>query len=145
MSDCIFCDIIARTAPASVVYEDDIVLAIMDIGAVNPGHVLVIPKQHFALMGEMDEETGAYLFKVTMRLVQAVRRSGLRCEGVNLFLADGEAAFQEVPHVHMHVLPRFEGDPFKIDADWDVRPARDELDRNAARIRAALDPQQPDG
>ncbi|WP_405885079.1 MULTISPECIES: HIT family protein [unclassified Streptomyces] len=74
-------------------------------------------------------------------LARALRRSGLLCEGVNLFLADGEAAFQEVFHVHLHALPRFAGDPFRIDADWRVHE-RDQLDVTAAAVRdglAALD------
>ncbi len=124
-------------APASVVYEDHIVIAIMDICPVNPGHAMVIPKKHIPYMADMDEDTGAHLFKITMRMEQAIRRSGVKCEGINLFLADGEAAFQEIFHLHMHILPRFKGDPFKIDADWSVNPPREELDGIAAKIRSA--------
>jgi histidine triad (HIT) family protein len=141
MSDCVFCGIVAGDIPASVVYEDDVVIAIMDTTPVNPGHTLVIPKKHFSYMSDMDEETGMHLFKVTMRVERAIRGSGVRCEGTNLFLADGEAAFQEVFHLHMHVFPRFKGDPFKIDADWSVRPSREELDRIAASIRGAYEAQ----
>jgi len=136
VSDCIFCKILAGKLPASIVYEDDIVMAVMDIGPVNPGHVIVIPKKHVPFMADMDEDTGMHLFKITMRMEQAIRESGVRCEGINLFLADGEAAFQEVFHLHMHVIPRFKGDPFKIDADWSVRPPRAELDEVANRIRS---------
>ncbi|WP_430378158.1 HIT family protein [Streptomyces sp. B1-3] len=71
------------------------------------------------------------------QLGRALRRSGLRCEGVNLFLADGEAAFQEVFHVHLHVFPRFTGDPFRIDADWRVKE-RDQLDKTVAAVRGGL-------
>ena len=137
MSNCIFCDILAGEAPASFVYEDDIVIAIMDISPVNPGHVMVIPREHIPCMADMDEKTGAHLFKITMRIEQAIRGSGVRCEGINLFLADGEAAFQEVFHLHMHIFPRFKGDHFKISADWSVRPPREELDDIAERIRSA--------
>ncbi len=139
MSDCVFCDIIAEDLPASVVYEDNTLMAIMDINPVNLGHVIVIPKKHIPYMADMDEDTGAHLFKITMRLQQAVRRSGVRCEGINLFLADGEAAFQEVFHLHMHVIPRFKGDEFKISADWSVKPPREELDELAAQIRGVYD------
>jgi histidine triad (HIT) family protein len=141
MSDCVFCDIVAGELPASVVYEDDVLIAIMDIAPVNPGHTMVIPKKHFAYMADMDEETGMHLFRVTMRVERAIRGSGVRCEGTNLFLADGEAAFQEIFHLHMHVFPRFKGDAFKIDADWSVRPAREGLDRIAASIRRAYEAQ----
>ena len=137
MGDCIFCDIIAGEAPASVVYEDDVVICIMDIGPVNPGHLMVIPKKHITYMADMDEDTGTHLFRITMRMQQAVRRSGVKCEGINLFLADGEAAFQDVFHLHMHIIPRFRGDPFRIDADWSIRPSREELDSIAAGIRDA--------
>ena len=138
MEPCVFCDIIAGNAPASVVYEDERVIAFLDIGPVNTGHILVIPKQHISSMADMDEATGMHLFVVTMRMAAAIRRSGIRCEGINLFLADGEGAFQEVFHLHMHVLPRFAGDAFRISADWSVRPEREELDAVAAQIRRAI-------
>jgi histidine triad (HIT) family protein len=137
MSDCVFCGIVAGTESASVVYGDDLVLVIMDIGPVNTGHVMVIPKRHAASLVDLDEATGMHLFRIAQRTAAAIRRSGLRCEGINLFLADGEAAFQEVFHVHLHVLPRFQGDTFKINADWSVHPPRAELDAVAAQIRAA--------
>ena len=137
MADCVFCDIVAGQAPASVVYEDDIVIAIMTIGPVTPGHLLVMPKQHIPYMAGMDEHTAMHLFKITLQMSQAMRSSGIRCEGINLFLADGEAAFQEIFHLHMHVFPRFKGDAFKIDADWSVRPSRKELDQIAEQLRRA--------
>jgi histidine triad (HIT) family protein len=138
-NDCVFCEIAEGRSPASIIYEDDVVMAIMDIGPINPGHAMVIPRRHFAYMADMDEATGMHLFKVTMRLQQAIRNSSVRCEGINLFLADGEAAFQEILHLHMHVFPRFKGDPFTIDADWSVHPPREELDRIAADIREAYE------
>lgn len=137
MSDCVFCDIVAGKAPASVVYQDDVVLAFMDIAPINPGHVVVIPKKHLPYMADMDESTGMHLFRATMRIQQAIRNSGVRCEGVNLFVADGEAAGQEVFHLHILLFPRFKGDSFRVNVDWSVRPPREELDETAARIRAA--------
>ena len=139
MSECVFCDIVAGKSPASVVYQDEVVIAIMTIGPINPGHVMVMPKKHIPYMADMDEDTGMHLFKITMRMERAVRRSGVRCEGTNLFLADGEAASQDVFHLHMHVFPRFKGDSFRIDADWSVMPSRKELDAIAARIRSAYE------
>ena len=132
-----FCEIVAGRSPASVVYEDDLCLAIMTIGPVNPGHLLVLPKVHAPYLADLDEATGMHLFAVAMRMAAAIRASGLRCEGINLFLADGEAAFQEVFHLHLHVFPRFNGDDFGISADWSVSPSREELDTNAALIRRA--------
>nr|WP_189314570.1 HIT family protein [Streptomyces brasiliensis] len=83
------------------------------------------------------EDVGVQVWKVAHKLGRALRRSGLRCEGVNLFLADGEAAFQEVFHVHLHVFPRFTGDPYRIEADWCVQ-GRDQLDKTAAAVRGGL-------
>ncbi len=139
-ADCVFCAIVAGTAPASVIYDDAEVLAFLDIRPVTPGHLLVIPKRHAPLLADLDEATGAPVFRVAMRLARAVRASGLRCEGINLFLADGEAAGQEVFHTHLHVIPRFAGDGFRIDADWgSVMPPRAELDAIAAQLRDAYE------
>jgi histidine triad (HIT) family protein len=137
--DCVFCKIVAGELPASKVYEDDLLLGLMTIGPVTPGHAMVIPRKHVPYLGDLDPEVGAHLFLVTQKLAQAIRESGLRCEGINLFLADGEAAFQEIFHSHLHVFPRYEGDPFKLVADWDAHPPREELDQNAGLIRAAFE------
>lgn len=138
MDACVFCEIVAGESPASVVHEDDRALAFMDIRPAIPGHLLVVPKRHAAYLADLDEETGGHLFRVGMRTAAALRSSGLRCEGVNLFLADGEAAGQEVFHVHLHGFPRFAGDAVRIDADWSAAPPRTELDEVAARIRTAI-------
>ena len=111
----------------------------MDINPVNPGHVLVVPKAHLPNLADMDEATGEHLFKIAMRMARALRRSGIRCDGVNLFLADGAEAGQEVPHVHLHVIARFEGDAFKIEADWSAPPPRQELDDCADQLRRAYE------
>jgi len=138
VEDCIFCKIVAKEAPASVLFQDDRVLAFMDILPINPGHLLVIPKEHLPELEDLDEELAGYLFKIALRLEKALRRSGLPVEGVNLFLADGEVAFQEVFHTHLHVIPRLKGDSFKITAAWSVSPTREELDRVAGQIRDAV-------
>jgi histidine triad (HIT) family protein len=137
MSACIFCDIVAGDAPSSVVYGDDTVLAFMDINPINPGHIVIIPKKHVPCMADLDEDTGTHLFRTTMRMVQAIRHSGVKCEGVNLLLADGEAAGQEVFHLHILVFPRYKGDSFRASADWSVKPSRQELDEVAVSIRKA--------
>ena len=137
VDECILCRIVAGTLESSPVYEDEQVLAFMDIQPVTRGHLLVIPKAHAPYLSDLDEELGMSVFRIAQRLAGALRASGLPCEGVNLFLADGEAAFQEVFHVHLHVFPRTVGDGFRIEADWQVRP-RAELDAAAARVRAAL-------
>jgi histidine triad (HIT) family protein len=137
MSTCIFCDILNGKAPASFVHQDEWCAAFMDIRPVNPGHVLVIPRQHAASLGELDEEAGAHLFRLGQRLAAALRQSGLRCEGVNLFLADGEAAGQEVFHVHLHVFPRYRGDGFglKFNPRYFLPTSRQEMEETADKIR----------
>jgi histidine triad (HIT) family protein len=131
---CVFCEIVAGRAPASVVAEDDLALCFLDIQPINPGHVLVVPKTHAASLDELDEEIGGHLFKVAMRVQAAIRDSGVRCEGVNVFVADGESAGQDVFHVHLHVFPRFPGDGLTITYDWSHTPTRSELDEVAAAL-----------
>jgi diadenosine tetraphosphate (Ap4A) HIT family hydrolase len=136
MSNCTLCDLVARAIPVSVAYEDSTIFAFMDIKPVNYGHVVIVPKKHIVYLAELDEDTGAELFKVTMKMAQAVRHSEVKCEAVNLFLADGEAAGQEEFHVHMHVIPRYEDDRFRLQIDYPARPTREELDKIAERIRS---------
>jgi histidine triad (HIT) family protein len=135
--DCVFCRIVAGTADASVVYEDDRLLAFCDLNPVNPGHLLIIPKIHSVGLVDLDESDGSQRFRVAQRLATAVRSSGLRCEGVNLFLADDKAAGQEVFYVHLHVFPRYVGDRFRLDSGR-RRASRRGLDAIAARVRAVL-------
>jgi diadenosine tetraphosphate (Ap4A) HIT family hydrolase len=137
--DCVFCAIVAGTAEASVVHADEHVVAFMDIRPFTPGHLLVIPRRHCAGLAELDPSDGALMFAAARRLAGRLRRSGLPCEGVNLFLADGVAAGQEVFHVHLHVLPRTPGDGLRIRADWRF-PPRAELDEQAALLRGLPDP-----
>jgi histidine triad (HIT) family protein len=135
---CVFCEITAGRAPASVVLEDDVAVCFLDIQPVNPGHLLVVPRSHVPGLSELDPETGTHLFAMALRTQEAVRASGLRCEGINILVADGAGAGQEVPHVHLHVIPRFDGDSLKINYDWSTAPTRGELDDAARRIRTAL-------
>ena len=137
---CVFCEILAGEEPASFLYRDDRCSAFMDIQPVNTGHLLVIPNRHARRLADLDEETGASMFRVAQRLAGALRQSGLRCEGVNLFLADGEAAGQEVFHVHLHVIPRYHGDGFgfRFSPAYFKLPERPDLDQLAEQIRSSL-------
>jgi len=137
LNNCIFCKIIGGAIPASVVYEDEHALAFMDINPVNPGHTLVVPKAHFQEVGEMDEAIGAHLFKVAMRVEKALRKSGLRCEGINILQNNGAAAFQDVMHVHLHVIPRYRGDDLKV--HWGAKSAeRQDLEEAAKSIKKQM-------
>jgi histidine triad (HIT) family protein len=135
--DCVFCRILAGELPASLVHEDQNCVVLMDIQPVTQGHMLVIPRAHAPNLAALDPRTGGHLFQVGQRTAAALYASGLPCEGVNLFLADGEAAGQDVFHVHLHVFPRFEGDGFglKFAPSYFELPPRQELDDAAAQIR----------
>jgi histidine triad (HIT) family protein len=138
--DCIFCRIVARELPSSSIYEDERVLAFMDIQPVNPGHTLVIPKRHAAYLADLTSDLTGHMAVTGQRVAAAIRASGLRCEGINFFLADGVAAGQEVFHVHLHVFPRFAGDGFglRFGPNYKQRPPRSELDAAATKLRKVL-------
>lgn len=112
----------------------------MDIRPVTSGHVLVVPRRHADGLADLDEEDAAETFKVARRMGVALRTSGVvRCEGVNLFVADGAAAMQEVFHFHLHVVPRYRGDSFRLTANRSHHPPREELDRIATALHASLE------
>jgi uncharacterized protein YhfF/diadenosine tetraphosphate (Ap4A) HIT family hydrolase len=145
MDNCIFCEIVKGDSPASIIFEDQTCIAFMDIQPVNLGHALVIPKVHAASLSELNPDIGGHLFQAAQRTAQAIRKSQIRCEGINLFLADGEAAGQDVFHVHLHVIPRYSGDGFGFnfsDQYWQ-KPSREELDASAKIIVAGFVEQQP--
>jgi diadenosine tetraphosphate (Ap4A) HIT family hydrolase len=137
--DCLLCRIVAGTEEASVVYQDNRVLALCNLYPVNPGHPLVIPKRHAVDLVGLDEEDGRQVLSLGQRLARAIRHTDLRCEGINLFLADGEVAGQEIFHAHLHVIPRYAGDRFRLSSGQSSVPtARADLDAVADTVRAAL-------
>ena len=140
MTKCVFCEILAGKLPSSQIYRDELCTAFLDIQPVNPGHLLIVPNSHAAFLSELEEETGAQMFRVAHRLAHALRKSGVKCEGANFFLADGEAAMQEVFHVHLHVFPRYPGDGFglRFGPAYFQKPTRAELDSVAKKIRDVL-------
>ena len=140
MNACVFCDILAGKLPSSLVSKDDLCCAFMDIQPVNPGHVLIIPTYHASSLAQLDEESGAHIFRTAQHIAKALRGSGLKCEGINFFLADGSAAGQEVFHVHLHVCPRYKDDGFglRFGPEYGKRPTRKELDDIANKLRIKL-------
>ena len=138
MSDCIFCAIVRGEAPASFTHEDDTVVAFMDIQPITHGHMLVVPREHAVLMRDVNETVAMRAFKVARQLAELARQT-LGASGVNLFVADGEVAFQDVPHFHVHVIPRCPGDGFSLSfpPSYENAPGRAELETVAAAIRAA--------
>lgn len=138
--DCVICKLLAGELEISLIHRDDVCSAFMDIQPINPGHVLVVPNRHAPQLADLDEDEGAQMFRIAQLVAAALRKCGLQCEGVNFFLADGEAAGQEVFHTHLHVFPRFSGDGFRLNLPphYQQRPAREELNDIAQRIRVAL-------
>ncbi|NOR89496.1 MAG: HIT domain-containing protein [Anaerolineales bacterium] len=136
-----FCEIVSGQSEASIVFRDEQVTVFLDIHPVNPGHLLVVPNQHASGIDEVPDAVCARMFIVGRRMARALRRSGLRCEGVNLLLADGAAAGQDVFHSHLHVIPRFQGNPgsVRMQADFSTVASRQELDAQAEAIRSSLD------
>ena len=109
MSECIFCKIVNKEIPATLVYEDADLLAFMDIGPIIKGHVLVIPKKHHDAITETPDDLLAKLHLAAKRIATA-QMNALGADGVNIMQNNGAASGQEVPHIHVHVIPRFEGD-----------------------------------
>lgn len=114
MSDCIFCQIVSGQIPSSKVYEDEEVLAFLDITQVTTGHTLVIPKKHYRNMLEMDAEAASSLFARVPKIAKQLQEK-LGAAGVNIINNNEEAAGQTVFHTHVHLLPRFdESDGLKL-------------------------------
>jgi histidine triad (HIT) family protein len=141
VSDCKFCDIVNGKRDGTFVHRDDLTAVFMDIRPINAGHMLIVPNEHASYLSDLNPETGAQMFRIAQKMTASLRRSALRCEGVNLFLADGEAALQDVFHVHLHVIPRFKGDGFGLTfADtYYARPSRTELESAAEKIKEAIE------
>lgn len=137
VNDCVFCRIAAGQAPATKVYEDDTLCAFLDIRPIARGHTLVIPRRHASELEDLDAELGAHIFRAGHRLALALRRSDLAADGANLVLNDGTAAFQTVPHVHLHVIPRRHGDKLSFAAGLLLRRPHDP-ESTAAAIRAGI-------
>lgn len=135
--DCIFCKIAAGKLSATRVYEDQDTLAFMDIGPVVKGHTLVIPKQHYDPITGTPPEVLQKLILVVQKIVRA-QVDGLGADGINVAQANGKVAGQIIPHIHFHVIPRFESDghswnwtPRKYDSD-------EEMNRLGDKIKEAL-------
>lgn len=135
--ECIFCAIATGRAEASIVYEDDTVVAFVDLNPVTQGHLLVVPRTHAVGLEDLDPDTSAHVWSVGHHLARALRRSTLRCEGINVLLCDGAVAFQTVFHFHLHVIPRYAGDGWTLVPDTSERE-RALLDADAQAIKDAL-------
>jgi histidine triad (HIT) family protein len=136
MSDCVFCKIVAGQIPSTKVFEDEHVLAFMDIGHVNPGHTLVAVKKHAANVFELEETQAEAIARAIVKISRALKKT-FEPEGLSVYQANGKAAGQTVFHYHVHLLPRHAGDGMEL--TWPVKnPPREMLESHAAKIRSAL-------
>lgn len=139
MENCIFCKIIKGEIPSTKLLENDQILSFLDINPINPGHALVIPKEHFQSLSDMKSEYAAPMWETGRHIAEALRKADIKCDGVNFHLSDGAVAGQEVPHVHLHIIPRFAGDKagYRFPPDR-KKPDDDAWNRIADSIRASL-------
>ena len=136
MSDCVFCRIVAGQIPSTRVHEDEHTLAFMDLGQVNPGHVLVTVKKHAANLYELDDMQAAAVARASTRVARAIREA-FAPAGLSVYQANGKAAGQTVFHYHVHLLPRHEADGMEL--TWPVKnPPREKLEGYAEKIRMQL-------
>jgi histidine triad (HIT) family protein len=134
--NCIFCKIAGHELNADIVYEDEMIIAFMDIAPINPGHILVIPKEHHVGSSSIPENIAGRMFLVASRLAVACKRV-LETDGYNLHLSDGYCAGQDIPHSHLHMIPRKVDDNFH----WNWRKleiGEGELKNTALEIKKKL-------
>ena len=112
-------------------------MVFMDLNPVTPGHLLVVPREHAVGLEDLDGFTSAHVWSVGHEMARALRRSGMRCEGINVLLCDGEVAFQTVFHFHLHVIPRYAGDGWRMKVESQKRK-RSLLDSDAQTIKDAI-------
>ena len=136
MESCVFCKIRDGEIPAMRVYEDDRTLCIMDINPLNPGHCLILTKAHAATLYEAEPADLQAAITTAQRVSRALRDT-LAPDGLNMLQANGPAAFQSVPHFHLHLIPRWMRDGKGF--DWKLVPGqKDEIVKTGDRLRAAL-------
>lgn len=138
-AECVFCGIAAGAVPASLVYEDDAVMAFLDLYPVHAGHTLVIPRYHAADLLACPDQLASRVFAVAARIAPAVVQV-TGAQGFNIWIANGPAAGQTVFHLHLHVLPRFREDSFglRFPGHYPTEADRGELETMARRIRAKV-------
>jgi histidine triad (HIT) family protein len=136
---CVFCEIVAGRVPASVVFQDALTMAFVDLRQFHPGHTLVIPRRHLRDVRELDDSTGAALMATISRVTRAVG-AVFPNEGLSLWHSIGDAAFQEVPHLHIHIHPRFKEDGvLQIYPRAPATPDKQKRDGYAALLRQHLE------
>jgi len=112
MKDCIFCKIIEGKIPCNKIYEDKNTLAFLDINPINKGHTLVIPKEHSKNILDVNQKDLDDVSETVRKLAPKIKRA-VKADGINIMSSNGEAAGQDVPHLHIHIIPRFKDDGLK--------------------------------
>lgn len=135
MQDCLFCKIVSKEIPAAIVYENHKTMAFLDIAPVNPGHVLVVPKAHYADFASTPADQLGDIVAVAQKIAKAAM-TALAAPGFNIGVNNGRAAGQAIDHMHLHVMPRHENDGHVL---WHGMPyAEGEMERVAEKIAALL-------
>ena len=133
---CIFCDIIAGKAPASIVYENDFVLGIMSLDPPNPYKAMILPKDHVENIYDLSAEQASHIFQAAVVVANGIK-SASKCPGLNLIQSNGVIGQQDVFHFHLHLLPRIEND--SVTLNWPNAIAeRHDLDQMASEIRSRI-------
>ena|SRR5208283_2292232 len=140
MSECVFCSMIRGKSIATKVYENEHLVAVMDIKPINSGHVLIVPKKHAELLTDLEDNIAGEIMMAAKKIAIAMKKSKLRVKAINYFMADGAEAGQEVFHAHMHIIPRYRSDGFYLHMppNYDRETSRKELEDAATKIRAQL-------
>ncbi|MCD4759621.1 HIT family protein [archaeon] len=135
MKDCIFCKIVNKEIPSKIIYEDEHALAFLDIEPVNVGHTLVVPKKHFETIDKMDKEEYDKLSEAILKISK-----GIMClaDGLNVMQNNKEIAGQAVPHVHFHLIPRYNDDGYRFDWKKDEDVTEKENNEFLEKIKSFL-------
>ncbi len=132
---CIFCKIVQKKAPASVIYEDNEVLAFMDIRPVSEGHALVISKEHYENIYDVPEDLLCNIHGIVKRIALALKKT-IKPDGISVIQQNGVAANQDIFHIHVHLIPRYEGQKIHFGAETVV--SRERLDEVAKQIKSVI-------
>jgi len=135
-ASCIFCRIAKKQAPGSIIYEDETAMAFLDTRPLSEGHTLVIPKEHYKDILEIPEEVLCHVHRISGRIAIALKKA-FKVDGISIFQQNGKAANQEIFHLHVHVVPRYEGQKLGRFAEFSEEN-RETLDKVAAEINRYL-------
>jgi histidine triad (HIT) family protein len=139
MEDCVFCRILGGELPASIVYQDESAVAVLDLYPIHTGHALVVPREHHADVASCPPQLAGHLFAVSARLGPAIVRA-TNAHGFNVWTANGRAAGQDIFHLHLHVLPRYRDDTFglRFPKGYPDEARRTDLDALAEKVRKMM-------